>query len=180
MTALSGSVPHVLACRSFVMGTCNLVIIGLPAGWPVRSGRFPPEVDHWRPFGEVNWAVAGRGSFRALIPREHAGPSGNRLLEGRVEIERAGTRAAAALLQPEGVLGRVSERGETQLGGHPARVARGAVARGLGPWRRWVPAAAVGLACPHTQRNLRILLETESEAALNEALAALTANLACH
>jgi len=34
--------PHVLACKSFIMGTCNLLIVGLPDGWRVQMGPFPP------------------------------------------------------------------------------------------------------------------------------------------
>ena len=68
MTADVHAAPHVLACKSFIMGTCNLLIVGLPAGWRLQRGPFPPEVDHWRDFGGVTWAQVGRGSYQAIGP----------------------------------------------------------------------------------------------------------------
>ncbi|HEX6989571.1 MAG TPA: hypothetical protein VF282_08885 [Bacillota bacterium] len=80
--------PHVLACKSFIMGTCNLLIIGLPAGWRLGRGPFPPEVDHWRDFGGVTWAQVGRGSYEAIGPaggpdRGAPGPAHGRDLGAR-------------------------------------------------------------------------------------------------
>lgn len=164
--------PHVLACKSFIMGTCNLLIIGLPAGWRLGNGPFPPEVDRWRPVDGINWALSGRGSFRA-----RRGAEG---VEIRIHVEQEGSRAGAALSDPAGVLSQVGESGEYRLGDHAGRYALGRVDRGLGPWRSSQPALAVSLACPETARVIRLVAAADDEGMLREVLAATAAHLRCH
>lgn len=180
--------PQLLACKSFMMGTCNLLVIGLPAGSRLRRGPFPPEVDRWRVVGDVSWATSGRTSFRAWLPGRGPGvapPAGSaghawRLVEGRVEIEPLGTRAAGALEDPARALASVHAQGTAILGGHEGRWAAGAVRRGGLLRPRPGPALAVSLACPGTRRQVRVIMEADAEEPLRTVLGHLEAALACH
>lgn len=60
---LDAARPHLLAVRSVVFGTCNLLLLGVPAGWRLGDGAFPPEVDRWHVRDGVSWATAGRGHW---------------------------------------------------------------------------------------------------------------------
>jgi len=174
--------PQLLACKSFMMGTCNLLVIGLPAGSRVQSGPFPPEVDRWRLRGEVNWATSGRTSFRAFVPSAGGSPARREWLrvDGRVEIEPQGTRASAALADPARVLSSVVRQGEVTLGGHPGRWASGTVRRGSLLRPEAAPALAVSVLCPGTRRRIRIIMEADAESTLEALLPHLEACLACH
>lgn len=176
MAQAAASAPFVLACRSLVLGTCNLLVLGLPPGWRLVPAGAPPEVDRWRVLGDVNWALAGRVSFHAWGP----GPGGGRsVLAGEVEVAPLGSRAARSLGEVAAPLRRVDAAGERTLGAHPGRWARGAVRRGVGPWGRWVPALAVGVECPRTGRRVRVLVEADRAEVLPEVLDALAEHLRC-
>ena len=54
---------HLLAARSVVFGTCNLVLLGVPAGWRLGDGAFPPEVDRWAVRDGISWATAASGHW---------------------------------------------------------------------------------------------------------------------
>ncbi|MFS8570659.1 MAG: hypothetical protein FWJ62_06510 [Thermaerobacter sp.] len=190
--------PHVLACKSFIMGTCNLLIVGLPDGWRVQMGPFPPEVDHWQDFGGVTWAQVGRSSYQAVgsgasallrvdIGRWHGangahGGAGQRIGIGRRSGggRRIGAGAAAGRFDnrfdPRRALHRVHDAGESALGGHPGAWALGEVRRGFGRWGKPVPALALTAACPSTGRVIRLLAEGPSRPVLEDVL---EANLAC-
>jgi len=195
--------PHVLACKSFIMGTCNLLIVGLPGGWRVQAGPFPPEVDHWRDFGGVTWALVGRGSYRAYgppaapatgpgspagaSPAPPAAASPGAQAPGRlqaavlhVRVGRLEQGDAAALADARRALHRVHASGEAPFGGHPGTWALGEVAQGFGPWRRPLPALALGAACPSTGRAVQLLVECPSQEALEAMLEANRACWACH
>lgn len=167
--------PHVLACRNLVLGTCNLLVLAVPAGWRVLDGLFPPEVDAWTLHGSVNWATAGQGAWRVAVP-----PGPGRPAPALVELTLRLTPAAAgaAPADPAGALARTRAAGSLTAAGHPARWALGEVRRGL--LRRPRPALAAGVVCPHTRRRLDLLLEGAGPADLQELWSALAAGLACH
>lgn len=156
MAGPATAAPFVVACTSLVMGTCNLVVLGLPAGWRLAPAGSPPEVDRWRVHGDVCWALEGRASFVAWGP--HPGGGAARLA-GEVEVAPLGSRAARRLADPALALQRVEATGVHERAGHAARWALGAVRRGLGPWTRWAPALALAVACPQTGRQLRVRWE---------------------
>lgn len=168
--------PHVLACKSFIMGTCNLLIVGLPRGWRLQTGPFPPEVERWRDFGGVNWALAGRGFYRTFRPGGGRSPAA--LL--RVQVCRLDSREADALADARRALAGVDTWGESPFHGHQGSWALGEVHQGFGPWRRPLPALAVGLACPATRRAVRLLVESESRDDLATLLEVNRACWACH
>ena len=55
--------PYLLAVRSVVFGTCNLLLLGVPAGWRLGDGAFPPDVDRWAVRDGISWATAARGHW---------------------------------------------------------------------------------------------------------------------
>ncbi|HEY8415115.1 MAG TPA: hypothetical protein VIK99_05015 [Thermaerobacter sp.] len=167
--------PHLLAVRSLVFGTCNLLIIGVPEGWKVVDGPFPPEVDRWFVRDGINWAVAGRGHWRLAGPA--AGDRGRRpVVDASLELRPAGPGDPPG--DPARWLARVSASGTRPMGGHAARWAVGEVRRGIP--RRPRPALALAIACAATRRHLRLLLEGSEAGTLQSLLAALDAGIRCH
>lgn len=162
---------HLLAVRSLILGTCNLLVIGLPPGWRVLDGSFPPEVDRWHLRGDVSWAVAGRGTWRLVAP---AGGGPRAVVDAALHL----APARAGVPDPAADLWRVAASGAAVMAGHPARWALGEVRRGI--LRRPRSALAVALACPETGRTLRLLLEGAEPAYLRALLDPLAAGLACH
>lgn len=167
---------HVIACKNFFIGSCNLLIIGLPTGWRLQKGPFPAEVDHWMINGEYCWATVGRGSYRFHAPQPEG--RGWQTLDARLHMERSGTGAARSLAVPAAALATVAESGSMALGGHEARWALGAVRRGLR--RAPYAALAVSLECPETRRQVRLIVEGPDPAVLRRALTALSEALICH
>lgn len=176
MTGPTAAAPFVVACTSVVMGTCNLVVLGLPAGWRLAPAGAPPEVDRWRVVGDVCWALEGRASFVAWGPHPAGGTA---RLAGEVEVAPLGSRAARRLADPAAALHRVEAVGVPELAGHGARWALGAVRRGLGPWTRWAPALALAVACPQTGRQLCVRWEGSEPRVLTAVQEAAAALLRC-
>ncbi|BDG61075.1 hypothetical protein [Caldinitratiruptor microaerophilus] len=171
--------PHVLAARSVVFGTCNLVVLPVPEGWRLADGIAPPEVDTWRLRGDVSWATEGRGSYRLV------GPERGGVVEASLRFRpvREGGAAGAAGAEPApagatapGPMARVDLSGDVEVAGHTARWALGVVRRGFP--RRLVPALALSYVCNHTGRHVELLLEGEAD--LRPWLDTLAAGLRCH
>ncbi|HEY8394269.1 MAG TPA: hypothetical protein VIK92_05700 [Thermaerobacter sp.] len=166
---------HLLAVRSLVFGTCNLLVIGVPDGWKVVDGPFPPEVDRWFVLDGVNWAVAGRGHWRLAGPV--TGERGHRpVVDASLELRPAAPGHPPA--DPALSLARVTASGTRPMGEHAARWALGEVRRGFP--RRARPALAVTIACEATRRHLRLLLEGPDPGDLESLLPALDAGIRCH
>lgn len=169
-----------------MLGTCNLLVFGLPPGWRLLPGAFPPEADRWRVWDDTCWALEGRASFRALPPPT-PGTGRPAAVEGRLEVRALPAAAAGTppgmvttLLAPAVALATVEDEGALAVGGHTARFASGTVAVGLGPWRRRRPAWVLTVPCDVTGRVLRLLLSGEQPAPVAEARAAVVAALRCH
>lgn len=169
--------PHVLAARSVVFGTCNLVVLPVPEGWRVADGIAPPEVDGWRLRGDVSWATDGRGSYRLV------GPERGGVVEASLRFRpvREGELPGGAGAEParraaRGPMARVDVSGEVEVAGHTARWTLGAVRRGLP--RRFVPALALSYVCSQTGRHVELLLEGEAD--LRPWLETLASGLRCH
>ena len=58
---------QVLAANNLLLGTTNLLVLGLPPGWSLRNGLQQPEVDARRVVGSVCWATQG-GAHYFLSP----------------------------------------------------------------------------------------------------------------
>lgn len=174
--------PHLLAARSVVFGTCNLVLLGVPAGWRLADGTFPPEVDRWRVREGVSWATAGRGHWW-LAARSGTGGGGRAALRAELFLSVAPAGPASAGAGPGRGYGlrRVDDAGSLELAGHAAWWAAGAVRRGFPG--RWRPARALVLECTETRRRLELRLEATpvgDEADLDAAWQALLAQWRCH
>lgn len=168
---------HLLAVRSLVFGTCNLLVIGVPEGWKVADGPFPPEVDRWFVLDGVSWAVAGRGNWRLAGPVPGEGAR-RPVVDASLELRPAGPDDPPA--DPADVLARVAASGTRLMGGHEARWALGEVRRGIP--RRAHPALAVTITCGVTRRHLRLLLEAPGPGGfeVEQLLPALEAGIRCH
>ncbi|HEY8488415.1 MAG TPA: hypothetical protein VIL38_05025 [Thermaerobacter sp.] len=181
--------PHLLAVRSVVFGTCNLLLLGVPAGWRLGDGAFPPEVDRWQVRDGISWATAGRGHWW-LASRDGAG--GDAAPRARVRAELflsvvpaapAGRGAVGAGTPPAAAQGlrRVAARGALELAGHRGWWAKGAVRRGFPG--RWRPARTLVLDCGATGRQLQLRLEAAAgcpEEELETAWQAILAAWRCH
>lgn len=173
---MSGGVkPHLLAVRSLVFGTCNLLVIGVPEGWRVVDGPFPPEVDRWFVQNGVSWALAGRGNWRMAGPAA-GGDTRRAVVDLSLDLRPAGPDVLAE--DPAPSLVRAGSSGIWQLDGHTARWARGEVRRGVP--RRSRPALAVTIGCPQTRRHLRLICEAAHAGDLETLLPALGSGIRCH
>ena len=104
--------PPVLAVRSLVFGTCNLVLLGVPAGWRLGTGAFPPEVDRWQVRDGVSWATAGRGHWwltagADAVPSEPEAAGGpGRARNGRAASAGDAEQTAGGVPARQGYAGR--------------------------------------------------------------------------
>lgn len=162
--------PYVLAAQSFVIGSTNFVLLGLPPGWRALKGPFPPEVDRRVERGDVSWALEGQASFA---------------LQGRLggpETERALLRLQVypGPLRRERLLARVEEEEGIMLGGHEGLRRVGFVRKGWGPWGGFLAAASFETFCPQTGRTLHILLESGTPQVVAALADALSRYWRCH
>ncbi|HWI51037.1 MAG TPA: hypothetical protein VNT01_02700 [Symbiobacteriaceae bacterium] len=161
---------QLLAAHNLLMGTANLLVLGLPEGWLLMEGYAHPEVDAWTEYQNRRWVSRGQGVYRLVEP--HPGQPG--LIRSEVEL--------SVLATPSQVL---AEGGEPfEVAGHPGVIFQATVPKGLWP-RRSLPALKVEWLCPHTGRLLRLLVNGVLPAplgreALMRLLEAIAAGVQCH
>lgn len=162
-----------LAAQSFMMGSTNFVLVGLPAGWKAGKGPFPPEVDRRVERGEASWAVEGQASFELQGPLA-TGEKARGLLRLYVGAGEGGKVPGAFRLA------RVDGEDRLLLGGHEGVFRWGWVRTGLGPWASFIPAAAWTAFCPATGRSLHLLVESSRAEAVDEVARAVAEYWRCH
>ena len=141
MTGAGRGGAHLLAVHSVVFGTCNLLVLGVPAGWRVRDGAFPPEVDRWRVRDGISWAVAGRGHWLLVGPGA-GDPNRRARVEAFLDLwpGAGGERTGGA--------GRVTGGAAAGQGGPTARGLPALAGAGDRPRVRSAPAGAARRAVP--------------------------------
>jgi len=129
-----------LAAAHFLLGASNLLVLALPDGWQLATGRGQPEVDATLVQGDYRWARQGRAWY-------YLWPAGGR---PRLDLTVHIGEAAAG---PDDV----TDRGTFSAGGHAGRWLLG---RRRQPWlgRTSWPLLTADLACPVTDRQLALEL----------------------
>jgi hypothetical protein len=172
---------HLLACNSLVMGTCNILIIGLPLGWRVVGGFARPEVDRWMDYRRARWATAAMAPYKLV----EAHPEDRSL--ARAEVDLLVSVSPPRPLQATNGLAEVADSREEEVYRHDGAWARGAVTRGFLPSRR-VPALHLEWSCEYTGRRIRLELAANLRARqptatgedLTRLLEAIKQGLQCH
>jgi len=141
---------QLLAANNLLIGTTNLLLIGVPDTWCVAQGHAGPEVERWTQYRDRRWMTLGQAPYRLVDPH----PQTPSLVRAEVELLVVARPAEAA--PSDGRLLHPGEAGEVELAGHQAHFTYGSVMRGFLRGRE-VPALQVAWTCPRTCRH--ILLE---------------------
>jgi hypothetical protein len=160
---------QLLAANNALLGTTNLLITGLPAGWRLLEGYAHPEVDEWTEYREVRWVSRGHGVYRLVEPD----PGRPGMVRCEVEFSVSAVPAT----------GHGGEGGGPVVCGHQSSVWPGTAKKGLLPPRN-VPALTLEWVCSHTRRRLRVVLNLlphgGTVADLERLLVSLTDGMRCH
>lgn len=161
---------QLLAAHNALMGTTNILVIGLPGGWRLLDGYAHPEVDTWSEFRDRRWMSRGQGTYRLAEP--HPGQPGLVRSEVEFSIYTSPTMTVALGGEP------------LKICGHTGVCFQGTVPKGLFP-RYNVPAITVEWACPETQRLIRLVVNGLPKAmverpALRRLMDEVLAGVQCH
>jgi hypothetical protein len=174
---------QLLAARNPLIGTTNILLIGLPDGWRLLEGYGAPEIDLWTEYRERRWMSRGHAVYRLVEP--HPGRPG--LVRCEVELAVEATPLEGTAAGGRTAMAAVGVPVACKVGGHEGKCLYGTVRRGLFP-RRTVPALVLEWTCPQTRRRIRIALNavprraaaTAEVADLERVVAALVAAVKCH
>lgn len=170
---------QLLAARNSLMGTTNILLIGLPDNWRLIEGHAQPEVDRWTEYQDRRWMSQGHGLYRLVEPH----PAHHGLV--RCEVELVVTAWPQG--KGPGAPAQLAVTGRQTACGHEASVRSGTLKRGFWP-RLTVPAMTAEWSCAQTARQIRLVLQavpmkngpSASSADLENLLAELVAAVQCH
>ncbi len=173
---------QLLAANNLLIGTTNILLVGVPDTWRVARGHSGPEVERWSEYRTRRWMTLGQGPYRLVDPH----PEQPALVRAEVELfitARPGEDATVAKHR----LTTTGESGVMDLAGHEAHYTYGTVKRGFLRSSE-VPALHLAWTCAETSRHLTVeysasfqngnVMATTDD--LSQLLQALTQAIRCH
>jgi len=156
---------HLIAVNNTLLGTVNLLVLALPAGWRLGDRGAAPEIDGRTVYGGVAWATAGQAEYALVLGQR-------RFLRLELHI---GHR-----LPPLPRRLQLETQGQTTAGEHLAAWAAGRARVIAGVFGPAEPVLTLGFFCDHTRRGMRVSVWGEMSPAERAALLAALPGIRCH